>query len=219
MRFIFYSPINFQRWDWRSSIDEGIGGSETSHVEMAWRLARRGHEVINYAPIREDCPSEWKGTKWYDLEKVDFSMDGIWVLYRCPETFDNFTLDHPNKALWLVHQDWDYPTLQGDRVTKLDKMLILCEWHKRYTLERHPELEGKIMVTSNAFKGDLLAQIEAEGIVRNPKKIMYASSPDRGLPQALEIVTRAQEFDPEIELHAFYGFNNIDKLTHAPQFR
>ena len=47
MKFIFFSPVNFQRWDWRSSVETGIGGSETSHVEMAWRLANRGHEGIN----------------------------------------------------------------------------------------------------------------------------------------------------------------------------
>ena len=220
MRFIFYSPVNFQKWDWRSSIEEGIGGSETSHVEMAWRLARRGHEVINYVPIRDDCPREWRGTSWHSLQEVDYSMDGIWVLYRCPETLDNFDLNHPNKVLWIMHQDWEYPTLVGDRLKKLDRLMILCEWHRDYMNMRHPEsLEGKIMMTSNGIKVDLLEEIESEGIKRNPKKIMFASSPDRGLLGLLKIFSRAREYDDELELHAFYGFNNIDKLKHAPQFR
>lgn len=39
MKFLFYSSVNFEKWDFRNSIRKGIGGSETSHVEMAWRLA------------------------------------------------------------------------------------------------------------------------------------------------------------------------------------
>ena len=45
MDFYLYSPVCFEKWDWRSSVKTGIGGSETSHVEMAWRLAARGHKV------------------------------------------------------------------------------------------------------------------------------------------------------------------------------
>jgi len=221
MKFIFFSPVNFQRGDWRSSVETGIGGSETSHVEMAWRLANRGHEVINYVPLPTGCPPEWRNTVWKDITEVDYSQNGVWVLYRCPETLDHFTLDHPNKTMWLVHQDWEYPTLIGDRLKKLDKLLILCQWHKEYMIARHPEsLDSKILLTSNGIKTDLIREIEAEGrLFRDPKKIMYASSPDRGLVGLLKMFTRAREFDDELELHAFYGFDNIDKLSDAPQFR
>src|SRR3990167_1047237 len=52
MDFYFYSPVAFEKWDFRNSIETGIGGSETSHVEMAWRLARRGHKAVTHPPIR-----------------------------------------------------------------------------------------------------------------------------------------------------------------------
>jgi glycosyltransferase involved in cell wall biosynthesis len=214
MKFILYSPVAFEPWDWRNSIEKGIGGSETSHVEMAWRLAARGHDVITYSPIPDDCPGEWRGTKWYPIDQVDWSQDGTWILYRCPEALDNFTDPHPGKTLWLMNQDWDYHTLVGDRLEKLDKMMILCEWHKRYTLERHPELDGKIMVTSNGLKPELIEEAEREGIERNPYRIMFASSPDRGLVNVIKSFIVAREFEPRLELHAFYGFNNLRKLTH-----
>lgn len=212
MKFIFYSPVAFEQWDWRNSIEKGIGGSETSHVEMAWRLARRGHEVITYAPIPDDCPGEWRGTIWKPIDEVDWSQDGVWLLYRCPECIDQFTDDHPNKTLWLINQDWDYRTLTKERIEKLDKMVVLCHWHERYMLELHPTLAGKIMVTSNGLKADLIEQVEKESITRNPYRIMYASSPDRGLANVIRSFAIAREFEPRLELHVFYGFNNLRKL-------
>src|SRR6266498_2675261 len=111
MKFIFYSPVSFEKWDWRNSVEKGIGGSETSHVEMAWRLAARGHEVITYAPIPDDCPGVWKNTKWFPIEKADFKEKGVWILYRCPEVVDKFLSKKKRvgQQLWLMMQDWDYP--------------------------------------------------------------------------------------------------------------
>ena len=213
MRFIFYSPVCFEKWDWRNSVEKGIGGSETSHVEMAWRLAAKGHEVITYAPIPDDCPGEWRGTTWKPVEEVDWTLDGIWVLYRCPKEIDRFTDDHPGKTLWLMNQDWDYSDLTAERTAKLDKMMVLCRWHERYMLEKHPGLRGKIFVTSNGLKRDLIDEVEALSIPRNPYRIMFASSPDRGLANVIRAFIVAREFEPRLELHAFYGFNNLRKLT------
>lgn len=214
MRFILYSPVCFfETWDWRNSVEKGIGGSETSHVEMAWRLAREGHEVITYAPIPDDCSGEWRGTIWRKTEEVDWSMEGIWVLYRCPEALDNFSKEHPGQVLWLMNQDWHYNKLTKERCDKLDKMMVLCKWHERYCAQVHPNLVGKFMVTSNGLKPELIEEVEKENIERNPYRIMYASSPDRGLANLIRSFIVAREFEPRLELHAFYGFNNLRKLT------
>jgi len=220
MKFILYSPVAFEPWDFRNSVEKGIGGSETSHVEMAWRLARRGHEVKTFAPIPDDCPGEWRGTKWYPIDKVDWNEDGVWILYRCPEALDNFTEDHPGKTLWLMNQDWHYPQMTEERSKKLDKMMVLCEWHKKYCLETHPYLpEEKYMVTSNGLKPELLEEVERENIERNPYRIMYASSPDRGLANVIRAFAVAREFEPRLEFHAYYGFNNLRKLTGNPRLQ
>lgn len=214
MRYVFFSPVAFEPWDWRNSVEKGIGGSETSHVEMAWRLARRGHEVVTYAPIPDDCPGHWRGTTWKPIDAADFSESGIWVLYRCPEYVDRFDPARPDQVKWLVCQDYDY---QGrwtpQRVANLDRIIPLCHTHLQMLLKSHPEFAGKLWVTRNALKADLVAEVEAEGIPeRNPRRIMYASSPDRGLKAGLKIFKRAKEFLPDLEFYATYGFNNLDKL-------
>jgi protein O-GlcNAc transferase len=212
-RIVFYSPVHFEEWDWRNSVEKGIGGSETSHVEMSWRLAKRGYEVISYAPIPPDCPGEWRGTVWKRTEEADFGLPGLWVLYRCPDIVARFDRTRKDQKLWLMMQDWDYAWTEEHR-EKLDRLVVLSQVHKNWVVERHPELEPKMLVTSNAVKVDLIEEIEQQGLKpRNPNKIIYASSPDRGLKNLLHIFSRVRESVPEAELHVFYGFDNIDKLV------
>jgi FkbM family methyltransferase len=213
MRFITVSPVCFEQWDFRNSVEKGIGGSETSTVENAWRLARRGHEVINYTDIPDDCPPEWRGTQWKKLTEIDYSLPGVWVLYRCPELIDKFDHSRTDQVLWLCAQDWEYPSLTVERVKHLDRLMVLCHAHRRWLAARQPSVAHKLWVTRNGIKGDLIAETEAAGVAeRNYKRIMYASSPDRGLEAALKIFQRAKEFVPDLELHCTYGFNNMDKL-------
>ena len=180
MKFIFYSPVSFEKWDWLISVEKGIGGSETSHVEMAWRLAKRGHEVITYAPIPDDCPRQWRGTIWKKLEEADFKQKGIWVLYRCPDVLDKFTRKHEGQELWLMMQDEGYGSWNKARGKKVDKVLALCTEHAKVTKKRHPYLADKVVITGNGVKVDLIREVEMKSkIKRNPYKLIYASSPDR----------------------------------------
>lgn len=220
MRFIFYSPVAFEKWDWRNSVEKGIGGSETSHVEMSWRLAARGHEVITYAPIPKDCPGKWRGTTWKPIEKANFKLEGIWILYRCPPAIDKFMNYNRKQKLWFMMQDWDYPDWTPKRIKRLDKVMTLCKAHGRDVVRRHPLVKTKLWLTSNGVKLDLIESIESRfKIKRNPKKIIFASSPDRGLKYVLESFQRAREYVSDLELHAFYGFNNLNKLIkNNPHF-
>jgi hypothetical protein len=213
MRFHLYANVAFEDWDWRNSINLGIGGCETSQTEMARGLARRGHEVYSYAPIPADCPREWEGTHWRHINEADFNESGIWVLYRCPEMIDKFDRIRTDQVLWLMFQDWYYPTLTSERLNKLDRAMILCHAHEKFLLGRCPELRGKTWITRNGIKPDLIAETEASSpIVRDPHRIMYASSPDRGLLAALKIFRRVKEHIPDASFVATYGFNNIDKM-------
>lgn len=214
MNFYFYTNTALEEWDYNNSVKEGIGGSETSIVEMSWRLARRGHKVTIYAPIKRTTKPQWRETTWLHFKKATFKEDGIWILYRCPEILDKFK-NHTNKQIvWLLWQDWDYPTLTKERSQYADHHITLCKSHGKYILDKYPYItKNQLWLSSNGIKVDLIEEIEKENIKRNPYRIMYASSPDRGLKAALLILRKAREYVPELELHAYYGFNNIDKIT------
>jgi len=214
MKYIFYSPFSFEEWDYRSRDIGGIGGSETSHMEMCWRLAQRANEVISYSYIPDDCDRSWRGVQWRHIDDVNFSEDGIWIIYRAPEAADKF-IPTPGQELWLMCQDVDYPaTITEERISKFSKVITLCDDHTSYMLGRYPYMRGKIFQSSNGIRVDLMRELINGGDLpeRDPNRIMYASSPDRGLLYCLETFRYAREFYPELEFHLYYGWDNMDRL-------
>ena len=220
MKIHFYSPNYIENWDFRNTIDIGIGGSETSHVEMAWRFARRGYEVISYSPIPDDCPRFWKNVEWKHLDEADFSEPGLWIIYRNFTPVDNFNPKRDDQYIWIVSQDVDCVGYSDERAEKVDYILSLCTDHTNYLADKHPKLSNKIFQTSNGIKSDFIRELIAEDyqkkpedkIKRNLKRLIYTSSPDRGLVELLQIFKRAREYVDDLELHVFYGFDNIKNL-------
>lgn len=213
MGFIFYSHPTFEPWDWTNPENPGIGGSETSHVEMARRLQERGHDVTSYSPIGEldpDKPGAVEmgpaGVPWIHSKWVDYTRRGVWVVYRHPAILDHIPSE--GNSIWLICQDVEYgDNLTEDRAAKLTRLVALCETHAEHLRKRYPYAASKVCVSGNGIKIAAPATLE-----RNPKRLMYPSSPDRGLIYLLAVFGRVKEIVPDAELHIYYGWDNIDKV-------
>jgi glycosyltransferase involved in cell wall biosynthesis len=222
MRFIFVSTLTFENWDWTNPDVKGIGGSETSHIEMSRRLALRGHDVISYAPV----PSEKHnvigpgGVRWMHSGslfggRLQLTEPAVWVVYRDPAFCHKIP---PGVGpVWHIAQDTEYMggNRRGDWVPRnytprIDRVVALCQTHATYVKREHPLLADKVCISSNGIKRELIEQVLSEPPERNPKRLMFASSPDRGLLPLLSIFERAKELVPDLELHVYYGFNNME---------
>ena len=212
---IFFSHRTLEDWDFSNPDSVGIGGSETSHIELSWRLAARGHKVLSYAPTSYPGPVMHKGVEWRNCELCDFTREGIWFIYRCPEILDKFPENHPNQVLIFVAQDTFYPGATVERFDKLDHYMCLCSDHARATAIEWPTLKDKIFTSANGLKPEKVQEALAKNITRNPYRLMYASSPDRGLKNLSLVFTRAREYVPDLELHVYYGFDNMDKIING----
>lgn len=217
MKINFYSPNRIEPWDHRNVYEQGIGGSETSHVEMAVRLAKRGHEVTSYTKLPNDS-YEWSGVKWLDLDDADLNEDALWIVYRHPETGASLKPTE-NRRYWLVCQDIWYPNYRVKDAANFERIIGLCPRHIADMKFRDPTATDRICMSSNGVNVERFERIEAEvangtrpPIVRVPHRLIWASSPDRGLKEMLDIFERAREEVPELELHVFYGMDNIDKV-------
>jgi glycosyltransferase involved in cell wall biosynthesis len=221
VKFVFLSVPTFEPWDWTNPDTVGIGGSETSHIEMSNRLSDRGHSVYSYGPTPFKPPTvNPHGVTWErcDNDQNIWKRDGVWVIYRDPESIDDV---HPDNPAWLICQDVDYPALTAERAEKFTRIVTLCEPHGYYMRLKFPHLAHKIFVSSNGIKSEIIAEALKNPPERNPKRLMYASSPDRGLLHLATIFERAKEVIPDLELHVYYGFDNIEKIIHklSPELR
>lgn len=209
----FLAPIHFEKWDYRA-LDRGIGGSEINIIETSWRLARRGYDVMVYAPIEEDCENEWRNTIWLPLEELNPTEDAVWIIARTTAPLE----DHDFFGeVWIQMQDVDLGEggigWSQKRLEKIDRVIALSNSHANYLIRKYPDIGDRICVSSNGINVELFEAIEREGVERNYKKLIYASSPDRGLARAvLPLWGRIIERVPDAELHVYYGFDNIDKI-------
>lgn len=218
MKIHFYSPVHFEKWDLSTPDRTGIGGSETSHIELSRRLARMGHEVHSYSPLPEGRLDYISNVIQHDLSDADFSEPGLWVLYRCPPVIDAFGPLREDQPRWLVCQDVGYGPdgHREDRMAKFDRVLAHCCKQKADLLLAYPWIADKVLISNNGVRTDLMRSVwEEKKPERNPKRLIYASSPDRGLDHLLWIFQRAIEYVPDLELVVCYGFQNLDKLKHA----
>jgi hypothetical protein len=119
----FFTTFTFENWDFTNPITKGIGGSETSQIEMSSRLARRGHNVVSYAPVPwADEFKMHRDVKWISHEKVTFTEKGLWIIYRIPEALDEFSVNQleEGKEVWFVAQDVFYEAMNEERFSKID---------------------------------------------------------------------------------------------------
>lgn len=213
----------YEYWDDLTPKTVGIGGSETSHVEMAIRLAQLGNEVVSFVPLKDkDGKYNRSGVEWRSSFKVNPIGFDLFIIYRSPRLADFLPL---NARAWLICQDVDYKfswnSLNTTRGKKFEKIFALCNTHLEYFKNRdgYSKFKSSFDVTSNGIRSDEIAVseslLEELAIPRNPFKLIYASSPDRGLEFLLQIFPRVKEIVPQAELHVYYGFNNIDKTIES----
>jgi len=220
MNFVFISTVTFEPWDWTNPDRQGIGGSETSHIEMAQRLARLRHNVISFAPTPfRNVVIDPAGVNWHSFEDFpefaeanQHDRDSIWIIYRAPELIDFVPASAP---CWLICQDVDY-TREGQQINRerqkrLTRLVALCQTQGQYFRNRYPA--ARVSVSSNGIKRSLIDQIALDPPERDPHRLMYASSPDRGMEYLLEIFPRLRELVADAELHIYYGFDNIEKVV------
>ena len=99
----------------------------------------------------------------------------------------------------------------------MDSILCLSQWHRQNLRQKYPFVEDdKYTIIGNGIDPTRFDGFDGKETREN--RVIYASSPDRGLEQVLE-------YWPEIrkrtgaELHVFYDFNNFDLMGGDPDFK
>ena len=205
------SSLTLEPWDHRNPWKKGIGGSETSHIEMAQRLARSGHKVTSYAPV--PSTSTLNGVKWLNVQNYKHKAGkGIDIMYRDPGLLDN---KPKGRKFWFIAQDVDYEGQWTDeRLTAVDRYICLCQDHADYTLSKYPALKDKVYVSSNGIRTDYISGLLGPNkFKRNPNQLFYPSSPDRGLKFLLTHWFRIREINPKATLKVAYGFDNMESIV------
>lgn len=201
----------FEEWS-PKSVQTGLGGSEEAVVYMAQELKRKGWKVTVFANPGKDA-GDHQGVNYVSWNTFNTKDNfNILILWRNIGLVDH-NLQARYKMVWM-HDVPTNPDFTQERVGKVDKIAVLSEFHKTLfrmhtiTGESVPMPEEKFFVTANGIP---TPQLNTKW-KRDPKAMIYASSPDRGLVYLLNNWSKILEKCPEAKLDVFYGFQVFDVI-------
>lgn len=188
------------------------GGSEEYHVELARRLAARGHDVVSYAPLPQAASrGTFDGVEWRDITELekDVAAPGFWILQRDPSIAAKFAeLDDSirrTQYLAFACHDFDYPVPNWTK--PFGAILADSQIHAEFLRRTHKH--PNVIFTGVGPCLDRMSQMRYK-LTRDPKRLIWASSYVRGLDALLTIYERALEWIPDLKLDICYGWESID---------
>lgn len=200
----------FEPWT-PNSIKTGLGGSEEAVVYLSQELKSLGWKVTVYANPLQGA-GDYDGVQykmWHEIN-VNDSFNTL-ILWRGVGFVDinpksKFTM------LWM-HDIPNNPEFTKSRLDQINKVAVLSEYHKEQLMFNNdgkfePMPAKKVFLSGNGIK-----KLEVDPkIVRNNKRMIYSSSPDRGLIYLLKMWPEIIKAVPEALLDVYYGFDVFDAI-------
>lgn len=197
-------PGGMYEWDADIAKQRGMGGSETAAIQMGYwlhKLSGRPVKIFNQRTTTTMCD----GVEYKPASEIIpyFSQN---------KPYAHIAWRHNTKMTDAPTFFWchDLMAANGELTQNYDKLLCLTPFHSRYVQAMQGISEDKIHLTRNGIDPSRFDRSKPWP-AKNPNKIVFPSSPDRGLDRAMRILDKVREEFPDLELHAFYGFENMRK--------
>ncbi len=202
---IFTSPpqMPVTDWDEKSALEQGFGGSETACIEVAkWIKKKTGKPVKVFQP-RASSDVMPSGVEYYPIDKL---KDYIFT-YKPAK---HVAWRHATKLTPASSYVWchDLVTPGAEMTGNYDKIMCLSNFHREYVRDMQGIPNDKIVNMVNGIDPDDFP----ESFKKQANKVIFSSSPDRGLDRSIFICKKLLAEFPDLELHVFYGFDNMRKV-------
>lgn len=209
--FGIYTGQAWEPWTPESLEEGGIGGSETATIYTARAFAKKGYRAVVFG----DCEGRegvYEGVEYVHHSAFDqFIRQNTFQFFVSSRRADVFA--HPIQAerkACVVHDIWLSPDPDANLwVDRVDKFFVLSPWHREFFLNHHRRADRTKTVVSR--DGVDLERFKTPR-PRERGRMVYSSSPDRGLDVLLECLPRIRKEVPETSVHVFYGFSNWEKF-------
>ena len=175
-------------FDGATPFERSLGGSESAVVFMSRELVRRGHQVRVFC--RCERPGEYDGVSYRDLADFpEFVESGSCDVFICCRHLRGLTAPVRSRVNVIWNHDLMVkPAAQYlmSLMFKVDRLLVLSEFHKAQFMRHLAVPEDRYVVTRNGV--DLTVVDEAiTGVEREADRLLHTSRPERGLDVLLEL--------------------------------
>ena len=207
-----YTGQAWEPWTIDSINTTGIGGSETCAAMLAREFARKGYRSVLFGHC-EGMEGEKEGVEyvhytryntWKEVNHIDYFISSrkMSPLAHKVQNTKNYVWSHDIFIPECYGRHPDY----SDRATKF---ICLSPWHVDFFSQHHGVSKDSIYIQGNGL--DLSRYDRRHSIAKDPYRLIYSSSPDRGLLTLLQMFPGWRAEFPQANLHIFYGFDNWEK--------
>lgn len=202
--------------DWHPSdiYTQGLGGSETAAWRLSEELAGMGYRVSLYGQFAEE--GVFGDVILRDFRAYDPSQPlHAFVSFRNARVFEDFRPNADTTILWLEDLAGAHSEGLTERnAANIDHICTVSYWHKEHMQAAYPWLDkAKVKPLRN---GVTLEFFENDQIERQ-QRVVYSSSPDRGLDILLDLWPRIRAEVPDAELICTYSRWYDIVATVSPQ--
>jgi glycosyltransferase involved in cell wall biosynthesis len=203
----------WEEWNPRDAMARGLGGSELAAIYLMRELAKRGHRVVvNGNP--GTAAGVFDGVEYIRFDDIARNQQhlrpDVLIVSRAPQAFLN-GYEAKSNFLWVhdIHcGDPIGPVMEG--MMRADRIFCLSQWHKGYFLEQYPFLHpDTVIVTRNGIDTSLYTKEP----VKQGKRLIWTSTPHRGLDHMMNLLTEIRKEVPGTELHVYYGFTTWERIA------
>lgn len=209
--FGIYTGQGWEHWSPKNLDEGGIGGSETATVHTALAFRKLGWRSIVFGDC-EGLEGTYDGVEYVHFAKFEeFIRTHEFDLFVSSRRADVMVMPiQAKKKVVIVHDIWLSNDARADlHVDRVDKFFLLSPWHKTFFMNHHKGVpEDKIHITRDGVDPERFQK----PYPREKGRLIYSSSPDRGLDVLLECLPRIKKAVPHATLHVFYGFANWEKM-------
>ena len=199
-------PTFVGEWDWDTYKKKGLGGSETAVCEMAKHLSQLSGKTVN---VFTAVPNKRSFDK---VNYIPFNELGGYMAENKP--YAHIAWRHNIKCTDSDTYVWSHDLVTpGVDQAHYKKVLALSEFHKNFLKSIMSIPEKNIRVISNGIDPDRFKK-KSEKV---GNRVVWRSSPDRGLDRAIRVMDKVRLEIPDAELHVFYGFDNMYKAGRTKE--
>lgn len=204
----FTNPLPFT---WHPKEDAGAG-AERCIIELSQMFAADDWRVVVFGTPGDNRGVDENGIEWWNTDEF-LPAEEFTVMISSRSPFPYTTpLATQKNILWM--HDVNLGEHMIPIKDKPDKIVGLTNWHSNHLQKLYKIKDKKMAVIPNGIHLDRFPKDKWNNEQENPK-LIWSSSPDRGLDTLLSLWPLVIEKWPKAELHIFYGWDIIEKILDA----
>lgn len=188
----------------------GLGGSESALIYITRELAKLGQKVLVFCNC--DVPGVYDGVEYLPVEEFVFfhEINRYKKIFgeRNPDAFLGDLNPHAYHAFCLhdaavseMYREFDFNRY------RMDEIYVLSESHKKSWQDRFGVPDNRFYITRNGYDPELFFPVP-----NRRQQIIYASRPERGFREAVQVYQKLKLKFPELKFLActYSSKNQLD---------